>query len=257
MTVVPPAKIATLVVDESISRAQLSACKKWLKKHGCAYEQLLFIAERHPGMPDHRIIKTLLTNEIVASRLVDMRERFSPEPDREIEIPAPVSAPLINPNTDRGALLLAAKWFVDRAKKLESVKQIALVGSICTNKKNPKDIDILLTIATDSDIAPLSKLKRQMQGRTQRGLLGADVFLVEEGQYIGRPCRFRDPHPRVACAHDGLRCNLDRAFLCDTSAAFKLKNELLTSPPIILYPEFQAKISVPADVLAGFDLSDD
>jgi hypothetical protein len=469
MTVGLPAKIATLVVDESISQAQLSACKKWLKKHGCTYEQLLLIAEQHPGISDHHIIKTLLnkadavltadrpfhnlllkegwhslyaddslkitqrplsgirpailppasgkheqrapmsslhnlimpqseaalkklrskrrrirshfggydqlqqlnitvavrgslvgirmhaagasatgimasesyiketgvaagdvalahalilalqlmlhplhvsvfydpanisdpelssdaffnalrrefpklkflatskgrhmeslwqklnalsadnTNEIVASRLTDIRERFSQDPTREIGISAPQPKSLINPNTDRGALLLAAKWFVDRAKNLEPVKQIALVGSICTDKRNPKDIDIVLTIAAGADIAPLSKLKRQMQGRIQRGLLGADVFLVEEGQYIGRPCRFREPHPRVACAHADLRCSLDRAFLCDTSATFTLKDKLLASPPIVLYPEFQTNVSVPADVRSGFDLSD-
>jgi predicted nucleotidyltransferase len=197
------------------------------------------------------------TNEVIASRLADVRRRFSQPQDSEKQVTSPQYGSFINPNTDRGALLLAAKWFVDRAKKVESVKQIALIGSICTGKQNPKDIDILLTIAANTDIAPIARLSRQMLGRIQRGLLGADVFLVEEGRYLGRPCRYREPHPRVVCAHDNLRCSLDRAFLCDTSMAFKLKGKLLASPPIILYPEFQAKVVVPADVRANFGLSDD
>lgn len=193
------------------------------------------------------------TNEIVVSPLADIRRRFSGSAGQEREIPPPTES-FVNPNTDRGALLLAAKWFVDKAKNLDCVKQIALIGSICTSKKNPKDIDLLLAIAAGADIAPLAKLTRQMQGRIQRGLLGADVFLVEEGNYLGRPCRYREPHMRVVCANDNLRCSLDRAFLCDTSTAFTLKKALLASPPIILYPRLHAEVPVPADVRAAFDL---
>ncbi len=172
-------------------------------------------------------------------RLKDNTVEPSPQPDRD---------------TDRGALLLAAKWFFNRATKLESITRIALIGSICTDKKHPKDIDILLTIAPAADITPISKLKRQMGGRIQRGLLGADIFLMEEDRYIGRPCRFREPHPRVGCAQDGLRCNFDRPFLCDTSNSFELKNEVITSPPIILYPRLLAAGKIPVDVQAVFDL---
>ncbi len=161
--------------------------------------------------------------------------------------------PLPGDNTDRGALLLAAKWFFDRAIKLETITRIALIGSICTEKKHPKDIDILLTIAPGAEISPIARLKRQMSGRIQRGLLGADIFLVEKGRYIGRPCRFREPHPRVACAYDGLRCDFDRPFLCDTSDSFELKDELITSPPITLYPELQARVKTPEDVQTVFN----
>jgi len=52
-----------LVIDESISAAQLSACKQWLKIHGVHYQQLYFIAEHHPGMPDARILKTVLNTQ--------------------------------------------------------------------------------------------------------------------------------------------------------------------------------------------------
>jgi len=161
--------------------------------------------------------------------------------------------PLPSRDTDRGALLLAAKWFFNRAVKLETITRIALIGSICTGKKHPKDIDLLVTIAPDADIAPISKLKRQMGGRIQRGLLGADIFLLEEGRYIGRPCRFREPRPRVACTHDGLRCDFDRLFLCDTSHSFELKDEVITSPPITLYPEFRARVEAPTDIQTIFD----
>ena len=465
MTLETPVKIETLVVDESVSQAQLNACKTWLKKQGSAYEQLLLIAEHHPGMADHRIINTLLgkgdvlltadrpfhnllikegwpslyidpsmqitnhflsgirpgilpatsrqhdqqaqmsglhslimpvseralkklrskrrrirahfggydqltqlsitvavrgdligvrlfvagasakgimasesyireagvaagdtalphalilaqqlmlqqldvtvfydsaripdpalsndgffsamrrefpklkffttvkgrhmeslrrkldalnatdTNEIVASSLANMRKRYAQLPRGERPTTTPQPEPLINPNADRGALLLAAKWFVEKASTIDAVQQIALIGSICTGKKNPKDIDLLLTLTPGANIAPLSRLKRQMQGRIQRGLLGADVFLMEEGKYLGRPCRYREPHPRVVCAHDGLMCSLERSFLCNTSAAFNLEKKLLVSPPIILFPKFRASVEVPADIRTVF-----
>lgn len=199
-------------------------------------------------------LKSANSNEIVPSRLSLIEQRVKQfVAEVAVEHKSLVTIPLPNSNTDRGALLLAAKWFFDKAIKLETITRIALIGSICTGKKHPKDIDILLTIAPDADIAPISRLKRQMSGRIQKGLLGADIFLMEEGRYIGRPCRFREPHPRVACAHDELRCNINRPFLCDTSCSFELKNEGITSPPITLYPEFQARIKVPADVQVVFD----
>src|SRR4030066_312951 len=89
----------------------------------------------------------------------------------------------LNRDTDRGALLSAARWFVKRAAALDSITQIALIGSIVTDKKHPKDIDILLTIAPGAELAPIAKLSRQMAGQIQRELLGADVFLMEEGRY--------------------------------------------------------------------------
>lgn len=208
-------------------------------------------------------LKSTNNNEIVGSRLLLIKQRVEQRTDQFLRTPAehkgmataPTSLP--SSNTDRGALLLAAKWFFDKAIKLQSITRIALIGSICTEKKHPKDIDILLTIAPGADIAPISKLKRQMCGRIQRGLLGSDIFLMEEERYIGRPCRFREPHPRVACAQDGLRCDFDKPFLCDTSCSFELKNDLINSPPITLYPKFQARVNVPADVQIVFDLIQD
>ncbi len=201
-------------------------------------------------------LKSANSNEIVPSRLSLIEQRV-----KQFVLGVPVESksvatkpiPLLSSNTDRGALLLAAKWFFDKAIKLETITRIALIGSICTGKKHPKDIDILVTLAPGAEIAPISKLKRQMSGRIQRGLLGADIFLLEEGRYIGRPCRFCEPHPRAACTHDGLRCNFNRPFLCDTSHSFELKDEVITSPPITLYPEFQARVNVPADVQIVFD----
>jgi len=56
-------KFNRLVVDESISTAQLSSCQKWLEKHQLRYQQPYQIADHHPGMPDNHILKTVLTKQ--------------------------------------------------------------------------------------------------------------------------------------------------------------------------------------------------
>ena len=150
--------------------------------------------------------------------------------------------------TDRSVILDCAQWFVGEIKKLDGIKRVALIGSICTDKKNPRDIDILITIHEGTDIKRIATLKRKLQGRIQRGSLGADVFLVENGQYIGRPCQYKEPWVRVVCASDKNVCSLGRPFLCDTSQNFQLSKDVVDNPPIILWPEARADIEIPCDI---------
>ena len=84
--------------------------------------------------------------------------------------------------------------------------------------------------------------------------MGADIFIAEEGRYIGRACGYREPGARVECGLNKLRCADDREFLCDTSASFTLDQSLIDSPPVILWPDARHNVDVPADVqelLAG------
>ena len=141
-----------------------------------------------------------------------------------------------NAPTDRSVLLDCTQWFVEKIKQLDGVIRVALIGSICTNQKNPKDIDILITIREGLDITRIATLKRKLSGRIQRGSLGADVFLVENGQYIGRPCNYKEPWVRVVCAQNKNICHIDRLFLCDTSRNFQLgkKGNFSISPREII-----------------------
>jgi predicted nucleotidyltransferase len=157
--------------------------------------------------------------------------------------------------TDRQALLSAVRWFLNEARHLDEVLQIALIGSVCTNKKHPKDIDLLITVKPGSDLKRLATLRRKTQGRIQQGLLGTDMFIVDTGEYIGRLCRYREPHPRVSCCDDKLVCDSTKTFLCDTSRNFVIPQSLVDYPTIILYPEFSAPPGTPDDVLQIFGLS--
>ncbi len=98
------------------------------------------------------------------------------------------------------------------------------------------------------DIKRIANLKRKLSGRIRRGSLGADVFLVEDGQYIGRPCNYKEPWVRAVCAANKNVCYLDRPFLCDTTRNFKLSKEVVNHPPIILWPEATAIMKIPYDI---------
>lgn len=156
--------------------------------------------------------------------------------------------------TDRTRLLRAAKWFVEQASQLESVLQISLMGSICTPKRRVKDVDLLVKLVHGSDLGALAKCARGLQGKIQRGRLGADVFLVEDGRYIGRACRYREPWLRQACAQGNDFCSTERPFLCDTSAHLKLSGAAIETPPVVLWPEVKLRGPVPDDVMDAFGL---
>lgn len=156
--------------------------------------------------------------------------------------------------TDRSVLLDAAKWLVDAVVNCREIEQVALCGSICTNKEHPKDIDVLMYLKSDADIKPVAALKRKLQGKISRGRLGADVFLIENNKYIGRACLYKEPWCRVVCSNAGLRCDLKRLHLCDTSSTITLKQELVDNPPVIIFPEFSAIVQLPRDLKAIFSV---
>lgn len=163
--------------------------------------------------------------------------------------------PIPADTTDRSRLLDAAFWFVEKARPLPDVARIALVGSICQDKANPKDVDLLVTMRPGADLAPIARLARGLMGRIQRGRLGADVFLVENGRYIGRACRYREPWPRRTCSMDDLACDRARPFLCDTSRSFSVRSDVVRNPPVVLWPEVTITGEVPEDVRRRFELA--
>lgn len=188
------------------------------------------------------------TNMITPSEYDQYEKRYA-----EIDQPATdaqrVTAAL-DPNTDRGALILAGKWFVEAVVKNPQVERVALCGSLTTSKEHPKDIDFLVYVSQDVDLKWLSKMKRGLLGRIHRGCLGADVFVVEHGSYIGRACRYRDPWPRQVCVAQDLTCH-SRLGLCDTQRNLILNEGLVQHPPIVLYPEIEGALKpseIPDDV---------
>jgi hypothetical protein len=146
----------------------------------------------------------------------------------------------------RERLLLLGVDFVRSIRGLEGVERIALIGSLCTAKPEPKDIDFLLRLRPGLDLKKLAKSARRLQSLSMQMGSGADIFLHEEGRYIGRICGYRECFPRVRCLAD--HCTL-RPHLNDDLRNLTLEDRWMADPPLIVWPEWKAEPGVPADTL--------
>ena len=132
---------------------------------------------------------------------------------------------------------------------MPGVVRIALIGSICTDKPEPKDVDLLLTITPAVDMKQLAKLSRRLKGRTQRINHGADIFLSDtDGEYIGRVCRWKDCRPGIRMACEALHCG-GVQHLYDDLQILKIAHPQITSPPLIIHPKCVASTAVPSDLM--------
>lgn len=148
----------------------------------------------------------------------------------------------------RQQLIEALRRFVVAARQVAGVRRIALLGSILTAKPNPKDIDVLVVVADEADLAPMATCARRLQGQAQGFNRGADVFLADErGTYIGRTCHWRDCRPGVRRSCDARHCG-HRPHLHDDLDAITLKSTLVQSPPVTLWPYVERSGELPADV---------
>ena len=141
--------------------------------------------------------------------------------------------------------------FVGSVRGLAGVLRIALIGSLATDRLDPKDADLLVTVADDADLDALAKAARRMQGRAQSSNRGAEVFLLDpRGRYIGRTCGWRDCGPGIRKSCDALHCG-QRHYLHDDLAAVTLPREITDSPAIELWPRPVTRVPVPLDLKAG------
>jgi predicted nucleotidyltransferase len=148
----------------------------------------------------------------------------------------------------REPLLAGLRRFVASARQIVGVRRIAVLGSIVTTKRNPKDIDVLVVVADEANLAPLAKCSRRLQGHAQGFNRGADVFLADErGTYIGRTCRWKDCRPGVRRACDALHCGR-RPFLHDDLDAIRLNTSVVLSPPVTVWPFVERRIELPPDL---------
>jgi predicted nucleotidyltransferase len=148
----------------------------------------------------------------------------------------------------RQQLLTGLLRFVVSVRQMAGVRQIAVLGSIVTAKQDPKDVDVLVVVADDADLAPVATASRHLQGHAQSFNRGADVFLANErGTYIGRTCRWKDCRPGVRQSCDALHCG-QRPFLHDDLDAIRLNGSLVRSPPVTLWPRVERRGHLPPDV---------
>jgi len=156
--------------------------------------------------------------------------------------------PDTRPSGHRQELLEAAGRFVSAASRVPGVRTISLLGSIVTNRPDPKDIDLLVVVSDEADLAVLATHARRLQGRAQQFNRGADVFLANDrGEYIGRTCRWKDCRPGIRASCDALHCGR-RPHLHDDFNDIRLSNEVVQAPPLTVWPEFVRRCALPQDV---------
>lgn len=148
----------------------------------------------------------------------------------------------------RAKLIAEALDFAESASGLLGVTRIALLGSLATAKLDPKDVDLLVTVANDVNLAPLAALGRRLKGHAQAFNHGADIFLADPaGNYVGRTCSWKDCRPGVRLRCDARHCGR-RAYLHDDLAAIKLSRSLIAAPPVELWPSIVHRVPLPPDL---------
>lgn len=151
----------------------------------------------------------------------------------------------------RQDLIAAVLAAVRDMRGLPGVLRIALVGSLATDRPDPKDADLLVTVSDEADLTSLARFARRLQGRAQQLNRGADVFLLDaNGRYIGRTCRWKECRPGVRQSCDALHCGR-RQFLHDDLQTIKLAKAVTAAPPIELWPRITARVPLPEDIKVG------
>src|SRR5437870_13693108 len=119
---------------------------------------------------------------------------------------------------------------------------------VASVRQSAGDIDVLVVVADDADLAPLAKCSRRLQGHAQGFNRGADVFLADgQGTYIGRTCHWKDCRPGVRQACDALHCGR-RPYLHDDLKAIHLNATVILTPPVTIWPVVERRIELPPDV---------
>jgi hypothetical protein len=79
----------------------------------------------------------------------------------------------------RAHLLAGALAFTRAASQVSGVLRVALIGSLATSKPEPKDVDLLVTVADDADLTLLAAHGRKLLGHCQsRNLVGKGYLVL-------------------------------------------------------------------------------
>ncbi len=151
-------------------------------------------------------------------------------------------------STYRAVILTETLEFIRQACTLEGIKRISLIGSLTRESFYPKDVDLLIRVTDEANLAPLAKMKRQLNGRLQhkRNNAGVDAFLTNpRGKYLGRICLWSICELRGDCG--AWNC-AKRPYLRDDFGNIKLKHSLILYPPVDLWPKIVRREVLPQDV---------
>lgn len=178
-------------------------------------------------------------------RILEWLHEMGIEP---MDAPQPAEVKIESLVESRHKLLEEVLIFVQGACHISGVTRIALIGSLTTDKVDPKDADILVTVTDKADLTQLATLGRKLQGHAQSFNRGGEVFLAnEQHQYLGRTCPWKRCGPGIRMSCDAQHCG-QRPFLHDDLNAIKLSKTLIAAPPLELWPQIVIRIAVPKDV---------
>jgi hypothetical protein len=161
--------------------------------------------------------------------------------------------PPFQPRNDvRRHLLAGAATFVKRVKGIAGVNRIALIGSITTPKRSPNDVDLIVTVATNTIIPEIAAAGRKLKGHALQLNRGADIFLANSaGSYLGRTCPWRECRPGIRMRCQAQHCG---GHLYDDLHVLTLKREVIATPPLVIWPEVVVTGEIPPDVIEAFAL---
>ena len=169
------------------------------------------------------------TNKLMEQRVSDWLASEGIEPIIELR-PAQAPPPPVRPRLIKEALI-----FVRAASQLPGVTRIALIGSLTTDEPEPNDVDILVTVTDEADVAPLATLGRRLNGHAQSFGRGGEVFLANpQGDYLGRTCPWKRCGPGIRMRCDALHCG-QRLYLHDDLETIQLATNIIAAPPLESY----------------------
>jgi hypothetical protein len=178
-------------------------------------------------------------------RMLEWLESVEIEP---IEVPQPAEVKTEDLLELRHKLLDEVRIFVQVASRIPGVTRIALIGSLTTDKIDPKDADILVTVTDEADLMPLATEGRKLSGHCQSFGRSGEVFLADEHhRYLGRTCPWKQCGPGIRASCDAYHCG-QRPYLHDDLGEIKLAKALIAEPPLELCPEMVARVPLPDDV---------
>ena len=79
----------------------------------------------------------------------------------------------------RAHLLAGVLALTQAARRVPGVTRVALIGSLTTDKPEPKDADVLVTVADDADLTLLAAHGRKLLGHCQSRNRGGGLPLDE------------------------------------------------------------------------------
>jgi hypothetical protein len=130
-------------------------------------------------------------------------------------------------------LRVAAEEFAEKAQKLSSALEIAIVGSVAGNDPYPNDLDLAIIVRNLDEIATIARYARQMSSHYH----GWEVFLFGEGlTLLGRVCHHREcPGHSIDCSAP--RCGQPPHLRIDPEFEYDEK-VFLKSPIDVLWTSF-------------------